>query len=169
MRLYSAIASDTGSFKYSNTTFRTHMVASKLLKVKFDAPMIMRKLFDTKTISQQRLNAEVISKLKFYFDGKVCVAVVDEDMLSRYELAFGEADDIAVLPKSIEGVEVGVYIKVKGENDCKISLRSNDYVDVAQLAKTYGGGGHIRAAGVSIKKSPDEALNMILELVEKVI
>lgn len=169
MRLYAAIASDTGSFKYSNTTPRTHKTASEIMSVGFDAPRVMRILFEQKTAQQLKLNAEVTSKLRFYMEDRVCIAVVDEQMLSKYSLAFGEADDIATIPRSIVGVEVGVYIKVKGENECKVSLRSNEYVDVSAIAKSLGGGGHVRAAGVTINDSIENTEKIILDLIKKVI
>ena len=169
MHLYAAIASDTGSFRYSNTTQDTHSIASELIGTGFDAPYVMRVLFERKTKEQLKLNSEVISKLEFCMGDKVCVAAVDEDMLSKYSLAFGEADDIASIPRSIVGVEVGVYIKVIGENECKVSLRSNDYVNVAAIAKSLGGGGHIRAAGVTVKESPSKTKEIILDLIQKVI
>ncbi|MBO5007767.1 MAG: bifunctional oligoribonuclease/PAP phosphatase NrnA [Clostridia bacterium] len=169
LRLYAAIASDTGSFQYSNTTARTHIIASELMAKGIDAPFVMRTLFERKRIEQLKLRAEVIENLKFYNDGKICVAVVDNDMLSRYKMAFEEADDIAGLPRSIIGVEVGVYIKVKGPREIKASLRSNEYVDVSSVAASLGGGGHIRAAGVTINASQDEAEKMIIDALEKVM
>ncbi len=169
MRLYAAIASDTGSFRYSNTTPRTHEIASCLLNTGFDASRVMSTLFERKTSEQLKLNAEVTSNLEFYMENKVCVAVVDEKMLEKYSLAFGEADDIASIPRSIVGVEVGVYIKVKGEKECKVSLRSNEYVDVAQIAKQLGGGGHIRAAGVAVNETREDTKRLILDLIQKVI
>lgn len=169
MRLYAAIASDTGSFKYSNTTPRTHETAAALLKIGFDAPRVMSTLFERKTSEQLKLNAEITANLEFYMENKVCVAVVDEKMLEKYSLAFGEADDIASIPRSIVGVEVGVYIKVKGEKECKVSLRSNEYVDVSQIAKQLGGGGHIRAAGVAVNETREDTLRLILDLIQKVI
>lgn len=167
--LYVAIASDTGSFRYSNTTPATHAIVSALMETGIDASAVMRRLFEVKTIEQLRLNAEVVSNLKFYENGKICVCIVDEKMLSKYNMSFTEADDIASIPRSIAGVEVGIYIKVKGENDCKVSLRSNEYVDVSAIAKSLGGGGHIRAAGLTVKKGPLETEEIIVELVKKVI
>jgi len=168
-RLYAAIASDTGSFQYSNTTPKTHIIASELMARGIDAPMVMRTLFERKTKEQLALNADVVNNLKFYADGKICVAVVDNKMLSKYKMAFEEADDIASLPRSIIGVEVGAYIKVRGEKECKISLRSNAYADVASVAKSMGGGGHLRAAGVTIYESPVEAERLIVEALEKIV
>ncbi len=167
--LYVAIASDTGSFRYSNTTSDTHAIVSALMETGIDVSSVMRRLFEVKTIEQLRLNAEVVSNLKFYEDGKICVCIVDEKMLSKYNMSFTEADDIASIPRSIAGVEVGIYVKVKGENECKVSLRSNDYVDVSAIAKSLGGGGHIRAAGLTVEKGPLETEKIVVELVKKVI
>jgi len=169
MRLYAAIASDTGSFRYSNTTPRTHLVAAELLSRDFDAPAVMRTLFERKTASQLMLNAEVTSNLKFFMDGKICVAKVDKAMLSKYSMTFDDADDIASLPRSIAGVEVGIYIKIKDERECKVSLRSNEYVDVSAIAKSLGGGGHIRAAGVTVNATAEETEDILLTSLKKVI
>ena len=64
---------------------------------------------------------------------------------------------------------MGVYIKVIGENECKVSLRSNEYVNVAAIAKSLGGGGHIRAAGVTVKENLEKTRSIILDLIQKVI
>lgn len=167
--LYAAIAGDTGSFRYSNTTCRTHRVAGELIGYGIDNAKIMRLMFEQKTAEQLKLNAEVISGLEFFENGKICVATVDEAMLCKYGINFGEADDIASIPRQITGVEVGVYIKVKGDSDCKLSLRSNEYVDVAEIAKNLGGGGHIRAAGVTLNMTKDDAKRTVLEEIKKVI
>ena len=168
-RLYAAIAADTGSFQYSNTTAKTHLVASELLKKDIDAPNLMRVLFERKSIEQLMLKSEVVQNLKFYEDGRICVAVVDAPMLDKYHMAFEEADDLASLPRSVNGVEVGIYAKVKGENEVKMSLRSNEYVDVSSVAASLGGGGHKRAAGVTISAPVEEALDTIIDAVKKVL
>ncbi len=169
LRLYAAIAADTGSFQYSNTTDKTHSIASELIKTGIDAAGVMRILFEKKSIEQLMLKSEVVQNLKFFEDGKICVAVVDTEMLTKYHMAFEEADELAGLPRSVNGVEVGIYAKVKGENEVKMSLRSNEYVDVSLVAASLGGGGHKRAAGVTINAPRDEALKIITDAVKKVL
>lgn len=169
LRLYAAIAADTGSFQYSNTTDKTHSVASELIKTGIDAAGVMRILFEKKSIEQLMLKSEVVQNLKFFEDGKICVAVVDTQMLTKYHMAFEEADELASLPRSVNGVEVGIYAKVKGENEVKMSLRSNEYADVSLVAASLGGGGHKRAAGVTINAPCDEALKIITDAVKKVL
>jgi len=167
--LYAAIASDSGSFQYSNTTNRTHAIASKLMEYDFNAPALMRDLFEKKSLNQLRLHSEVVSNLEFCYDGRVAIAVVDNALLEKHSMTFEQADDLASLPRSIEGVEIGLYVKVKGENEVKVSLRSNEYADVSLIAKNLGGGGHIRAAGVTLHMTKDDAIKTILEEIGKVM
>lgn len=168
-RIYAAIASDTGSFKYSNTTPRTHAIAAELLKFNIDAPKIMRNIFERVTLAQLRLKGELVSGLRFYMNNRVCVGVLDGAMLERNGLTFDQTDDLASLPRSLEGVEVGVLMKEKSSGEVKVSLRSNDYVDVAKIAESLGGGGHVRAAGVTLKTSLPEAERIVIKELEKVM
>lgn len=167
--LYIAIASDTGGFRYSNTTSETHKIASELMRYDIKAPLIMRRLFELKSIEQLRLKNDVVSNLRFYNDNKICVVSVDGEMLAKYQLTFEQADDLAQLPRCINGVEVGVYLKIKGEKDVKVSLRSNDCVDVSAVAAALGGGGHKRAAGVTLKLDALEAEKSIVSEILKVM
>ena len=168
-RLYAAIASDTGSFRYSNTTWKTHHIVSELLKTGFDSSEVMYRLFEKKSASQLALHAEVVSNLKFYENGKICMAYVDSGMLRKYSMTFDEADDLATLPRTIDGVEVGVYIKVRSDNECKVSLRSNKYVDVSEVAALLGGGGHLRASGLTVNDTLEKTIEILHDAIKKVI
>ncbi len=165
--LYTAIASDTGGFRYSNTTPRTHIIASELICRGVDSAEITRKLFEEKTISQLRLRADAINGMQFYADSKICVVTVDRAMLSKYNMTFEQADDLASLPGSVRGVEVGVYVKVRSDNEVKMSLRSKRYVDVSRIAATFGGGGHLHAAGVTMHMNVKEAEERIISEIVK--
>lgn len=167
--LYSAISSDTGCFRYSNTTATTHEIAAYLIDRDIDAGTIVRILFETKLLSSVRIHSDIVNTMEFYCHGKVCVVTVDQPMLDKYGMTFDMVDDYASLPRNIEGVEVGVFLKVKGENEVKASLRSNAYADVSAIAESLGGGGHIRAAGVTVNDSPDNAKKLIIGAIEKVI
>lgn len=167
--LYIAIASDTGGFRYSNTTPETHKIASELMRYNIEASQIMRRLFDLKSVEQLRLKNDVVDNMRFYNDNKICVISVDRDVLNKYHLTFEQADDLAQLPRCINGVEVGVYLKIKGEKDVKASLRSNECVDVSAVAAALGGGGHKRAAGVTLKVDAAEAEKRIVSEIIKVM
>lgn len=167
--LYSAISSDTGCFRYSNTTADTHSIASYLLSCGIDAASIARALFETKSLSSIKIYGDIVDTMEFFCDGRVCVASVDQAMLDKYNMTFAMIDEYSALPRNIEGVEVGVFLKVKGENEIKASLRSNSYVDVSQIASLFGGGGHIRAAGLTINDTLKNAKASIIGAIQKVI
>lgn len=167
--LYSAISSDTGCYRYSNTTDATHNIASYLVGSGIDAAAINRKLFETKTIGSIKIYGDIVDTMEFYCDGKVCFVHVDAAMLDKYGMTFDMVDEFSTLPRNIEGVEVGAFFKVKGDNDIKVSLRSNAYVDVSQIAASLGGGGHKRAAGVSIKASLPDAKSLIIGAIQNMI
>lgn len=165
--LYSAITSDTGCFRYSNTTAATHNIAAYLVESGIDAAGIVRILFETKSFSSVRIQNDIVETMEFFCNGKICVASVDQAMLDKYDMTFAMIDDYASLPRNIEGVEVGVFLKVKGDDEVKASLRSNEYADVSSVAAALGGGGHKRAAGVTVNGSLSEAKELIIGAIEK--
>ena len=167
--LYSAIASDTGSFRYSNTTAKTHEITAKLVNYGIDSAGIMKILFETKTMEQIKVMSDIISNMEFFYDGKVCITYCDNDMLSKYNLTFDDVDEYVTLPRTIEGVEVGIFLKERSETETKVSLRSNEYVDVSQISASLGGGGHIRAAGVTIDGTRQTAQQILLDKLKDII
>ena len=126
-------------------------------------------MFETKSLSSIKIYGDIVDTMEFFCDGRVCVASVDQAMLDKYNMTFAMIDEYSALPRNIEGVEVGVFLKVKGENEIKASLRSNSYVDVSQIASLFGGGGHIRAAGLTINDTLKNAKASIIGAIQKVI
>ena len=90
-------------------------------------------------------------------------------MLKRNVISFNDVDGINSYTRDIEGVEVGILLKEKKENEVKVSLRSKNYVDVSKLAQSFNGGGHIRAAGCTIYSSIEDAKKKIVEAVVKAV
>lgn len=167
--LYGAIASDTGSFRYSNTTGDTHRITSELIDAGIDAAGIMKRLFETKKKNELAAMAGIVANMEYYFDGKVCLTYVDSELLEKYGVTFDGVDEYVGIPRTVEGVEVGVFLKCYGEKETKVSLRSNEYVNVAELAASIGGGGHIRAAGVTVEDNLDNTKKKILDLIKTVL
>ncbi len=166
--IYTAIVSDTGGFKYSSTTSRTMKAGASLLDNGVESALIFKNLFDTYTKKQIDIVGDITSTLTTHFNGKVAVIYVTDELLESKDMRFDEVDFITNLPRSIEGVEVGVFLKKRGD-EVKISLRSGESVDVSKIAATLGGGGHMRAAGITLRCSLDEAKDTILKEIEKVI
>lgn len=161
--IYSAIVSDTGSFRYSNTTKNTFEIASKLMDFGVENSKIMKILFETKTMEQMKIMSDIISNMEFFYDGKVCITYCDNDMLKKYNLCFDDVDEYVGLSRTIQGVEAGAFLKCISNTETKASLRSNEYADVSQIAKQLGGGGHIRAAGVTINGDMQTAKQLLLD------
>ncbi len=155
--LYIGLLTDTGSFKYECATSDTLRIAAALLDTGIDFSGIARALFNTKTREYYKLMETALGKLEYYLGGKVAALYISKADFENCGLDETGAMGIVTIPNSVEGVEVGAYIRQRGENNYKVSLRSNEYVNVAKIAEKFGGGGHIRAAGYSkIFDSPPE-------------
>lgn len=165
--LYSAIASDTGCFRYSNTTKKTHLIAAELIDAGIDSAKIIRDLFETKKIESLKISVDLIENMEFFFDSKVCIISADTELLEKYNMNFDMIEEYASLPRSVEGVEVGAFLKIKSDEEVKISLRSNEYVDVSLVAAALGGGGHKRASGITVNGDREKAKELLLNELKK--
>ena len=162
--LYAAISSDTGCFKYSNVTPSTHIAAAGLIKQGIDAAEINRLLFDTK--SPARLHAEKVGldNLSLFMDYRVSAVALDYDEIERLKVDPEEFDAFIDAARLIEGAEVAFSVRRPApEESFRVSMRSMSGVDVSVICATFGGGGHVKAAGCSIDAATKE------EVIEKVL
>lgn len=165
--LYTGIATDTGCFKFSNTTAKTHLITSKLMDLGISADKLNEKLFIKK--SRKRLETEKLmnNNLEYFFGGKCAVTSVTLEEMEILKISENELDGIASIPIETEGVDIGVVIKEKTSNFYKISVRTTDKVDAAEFCKIFGGGGHSRAAGFSSTLALEELKKEILNKLGK--
>lgn len=167
--LYTAICSDTGCFKYSNVTPKTMRTAASLLEYGFDHAEAARLLFDTETLEAAKLKAEITEGIKSYADGKIKVVVTDERAGEKYGISKEDIPNLVEIPRRIEGTEIAVCIK-HIETGFRLNLRSNGDADVAEVAMKFGGGGHIKAAGATLKcNTADEALKSVVKECKKAL
>ena len=170
--LYAAISSDTGSFKYSNTTEKTHIIAAALVEEinkacdgGTDCAEIARILHDSRTVGELRAEKLAIENLRFACGGKLAYLVFTAEMMEQNSLTELELGGLVDLPRSIEGVSVGLTIKQSRTDprSFRLSSRSNAGVNVAEICKNFGGGGHDKAAGASVEAdSPQKAEEIII-------
>ena len=153
--LYVGIITDTGSFKYSSVTSDTLRTAAELLDVGVNAAAISKKLFDTKSRGYLKLYARAIDKLEYYSNNRIAVLRLSEEDFNSCGTDEVEATAVVSLPRSVDGVELGVYIRDRGE-ECKVSLRASEKINAAKLAENFGGGGHVAASGYSVKPADVE-------------
>lgn len=160
--LYTAICSDTGCFKYSSVSPKTMRIAADLLEYDFDHAEIARLLFDTESLEAMKLKAEVSATVKSYADGKISLVTADEKDGEKYGIKPEDIPNLVEIPRRIAGTEIAVCIK-KISDGYRINLRSNGDADVARVATALGGGGHVKAAGGTIKAaSMDEAEKTVI-------
>lgn len=164
--LYTSIASDTGGFRYSNTSPRTHFIAGELIKTGIDFSSISSRLFDEKSIAKTKLLAAVLGTLEVHFEGRVALLYLSREMLDKCGATDDDAEDFVNYARDIDTAEVGIMVKQKEDGSCRVSLRSKSRVDVRKVAEAFSGGGHVRAAGCTINAPIDETINMLLRELE---
>jgi len=160
--LYTAICSDSGGFRYANTRAETYEYAAALIRKGVDFAEINRKLFEQKSKNQIQLEREAYNALTLHYDGKLAIVAMDKETVNRLNVSDNDFDSVNQIPRQISGVEVSAVIRPKGD-ESKVSLRSNRYYDVAELAKKQGGGGHIHAAGYRYNGTPKEAAEALIK------
>ncbi|MFN2572734.1 MAG: bifunctional oligoribonuclease/PAP phosphatase NrnA [Gemmatimonadales bacterium] len=148
--LYVGILTDTGGFRFSNTTARALRVAAALLEKGVDPESIYAAVYASAPEGRVRLLAEVLQTLVVEQDVGLAWVSVPADALRRHEVTADDLDGIVEFPRSIAGVRMALLFRYIGNGRVKISFRSMGEVDVAALATEFGGGGHHRAAGASL-------------------
>ncbi|MBS4956894.1 MAG: bifunctional oligoribonuclease/PAP phosphatase NrnA [Clostridium sp.] len=165
--MYTSIVTDTGAYRHSNVTERTHRISAVLKKIGVDNTFIYQSLFDNKDFSRIKLIGKALSSMQVILNGKVALLEIDKNFTSDLGVDVGDTSDIISYGLQIKGVEVTLLLK-EVEDGVKASLRAKSYVDVRKIAEVFGGGGHIRAAGIKIKNiSMEEAKYEILNEIQK--
>ncbi|MBE6837586.1 MAG: bifunctional oligoribonuclease/PAP phosphatase NrnA [Ruminococcus sp.] len=159
--LYTGIATDTGCFKYENTTSAAHIAVSELMKYNIDYASINRNMFDVKSRARIRIEQAVTNNMEFFFDDRCAVIVITAQMMEESGMEPAEFDGLASIPLQVEGVEMGITIKQRHENVWKLSVRTTDNIDASKFCQKFGGGGHIRAAGCELTGTLDEVKEII--------
>lgn len=163
--LFTGIVTDTGCFKYSSVTAKTHIIAAQLYEYNIDAPEINRLMFDTKSRKLLELERMVLDASEFHFDGKCIILPVTAEMQEKTGCSGTELEGIAVISRSIEGVVAGITLKQTDDNEFKVSLRTYPPLDASEVCKKLGGGGHKAAAGASVTGTLEEVKQKVLQAV----
>ena len=162
--VFGAISSDTGCFKYSNVTFETHMIASKLIEKGAYSADINYRLFDLKSPQQIACEGFAYGNLEMYENGRISFVYISNETLSKFGATQSDTETISQIGRGIEGVQIAAFMRDKGEGAYKISVRSNNDADMSLLCTSFGiGGGHKKAAGCTIfADSAEKAKEMFL-------
>ena len=166
--ILTGIITDTGGFKYSGVTAETFEFVAWLLNKGINVSKIYRKVLQTKTRANFELNRIAADRLEFFEDGKIAYTYITKEDEEKVHAESGDHEGIVETGRDIEGVEVSIFIR-QTDKGCKVSMRSNEYVNVSDVCLLLGGGGHAHAAGVSMHCTIDQAKEKILRQVKSVI
>lgn len=146
--LYAAISSDTGSFKYSNTTTKSLQIAAQLVKqCHFQPVEVSELLFYSNHLEKVKMLQKVLATLELHLNGRIAIIDFKQDYLESLSLKDIETEDIISIARSIRGVDVTLFFKEIGEHYYRVSIRSRGHINSQLVAKMFNGGGHAHAAG----------------------
>jgi len=160
--LYVGILTDTGGFRFSNTTPRALRVAAELLACGVDPESIYEQVYASAPEGRVRLLGEVLQTLVVEADVGMSWVTVPPGALERHHADADDLDGIVEFARSVAGTRLALLFRQLANGRVKVSLRSRSPVDVASLAQRFGGGGHTKAAGASLEGSIGEVQGTVL-------
>lgn len=164
--LFTGVTTDTGCFRFSNTTVRTYEIAASLARLGADTHNIIQVFFETKTKTYAALERLALDGMRLYFSDRCALICVTREMFAASGSDESETDKLANLPRQIEGVLVGVTMRELKDGGYKASVRTHGDIDASAICKRLGGGGHTGAAGCTIYGTKQQAINTLLEAVQ---
>ncbi|MBE7042324.1 MAG: bifunctional oligoribonuclease/PAP phosphatase NrnA [Ruminococcaceae bacterium] len=165
--IYTALSTDSGSFRYSNTTPRTMRIGAALMEMGIDTALINRKLYEQVTMGSLRFQAECVDKMQLFVQNKIAITYLTMNRADELELTSDDTDGGGSIMLSILGVNVGAFFHEREPGKFKVSLRSDEAVDVAFIAKSFGGGGHLRASGYTTAGPLATAISQLVEKIKE--
>lgn len=165
--LYMGIAHDTGIFRYSCTSPETMEAAAQLMRKGVDTAKITDRTYYEKTYIQNQILGKALLESIMVLDQRCIVSVVRLKEMEFFKAKPSDLEGIVSQMRQIKGVEVAMFLHETASQTFKVSLRSKEQVDVSSIAKYFGGGGHVRAAGVTMKGSVHDVINNLTALIEK--
>jgi phosphoesterase RecJ-like protein len=165
--LYSAIITDTGSFRYSSTTNETFFAVGNLVENGADPQWIAENVYENDSPARLKLLAKALATLSLDLESKVGSLVVTQKDLLETGAAWEHTEGFVDIPRTVGGIEVSILYTQRGDNNFKLSLRSKAKVNVEKVAKKFGGGGHIHASACWMKGDIESIKSQIIKAVRE--
>lgn len=171
MCLYVGISTDTGSFRYSNTTSLTHKIAAELLKSGLDVPVIYKNIYENVPYQDMKLLADILPGMRRDAGGKIVWFTIHKDLLRNRNLCFDLSEHLLSYGRAIKGVQVVVLFKenLGSKGEVRLNFRSQGKVDVNKIALCFGGGGHRAASGATVHGDLDDIRKKVLARIRKAL
>ena len=165
--LYTGLSTDTGCFKFANTTARTHEIAAKLITAGASLVKLNNILFESKSRSRLAIERLALESLEYSFGGRCATVYLTKEQIAETGADGTDLEGITSLPRMIEGVEVGITIRQQPSGALRVSTRSSEPFDCSRVCQALGGGGHPRAAGCTLSGPLEQAKAKILAQAEE--
>ncbi len=165
--LYISLSTDTGSFKYSNTSVKAHNIAAELIKTGIDIGRINEELYATYSLNKIQLYSRLLAKVETAFNGKVAWVAMNRNDLKASGGTYEDTEGFIDFLKYLKEVKVAFFISEMSDKETKVSFRSKENYDANQVATAFAGGGHKKASGATIRMSLENAVKAILAEIQK--
>jgi len=166
-QLYAAILSDTGRFRFSNTTPEALRIGAELITLGANPKEINNQIYYNNSNASLKLLGFLLLNLETFANGKISSLVIDQQTLEELKVSKEDTEGFVDYSLFLKGAEVGVLFTQKNDSKTKVSLRSQNSFDVSALARTFGGGGHRNAAGCTVNQDLNSTKELILKKVEE--
>lgn len=168
--LFTALSSDTGGFRFANTTAQTLRYAADLMELGADVELVRMRLFESNSKGRVKVESEAMSNARFYRNGEIVVISVSLDMVAQNGIDESELEGLASQPLTIDGVHIAITLKERDDGSVRVSMRSdNDDYNVSAICSQFYGGGHVRAAGCRIWDTLETAEKLLVASCEEVL
>lgn len=165
--VYTGLATDTGCFKYSNVTAKTHRAAAEMIELGARHAEINKLMFDTKSRGVLMVDRLMIDTTDFHFDGRCAIVALPADIGRKFGVDDDDLDGISSFTVRIQGVLAGVTVRARGNDTYRVSVRTVSPADASRICEKLGGGGHVNAAGCTMTGGLDRVKSVILSAVKE--
>ena len=164
--ILTGIITDTGGFAYQSTTPETFEFAAELLKKGVNVSNIYKRVMNTKSRANFELRKRAMDRMEFIEDGKIAYTYLTQKDMEETNADADDHEGIVEEGRAIDGVEVSIFIRESKKGNYRVSLRSNDYLNVSDVCLVFGGGGHLHAAGCTMNVTLEQARDRIISQVK---
>ena len=167
--LYTGVSTDTGCFRYTNTTAETLRIGADIIEIGCDSAYINKVMFETKSRKRVALEREVFDTIEYCFNDRCAIIAATLDIQKKVGVGDDELEGLASIPRQIEGVKIGITMRERAEGVFKVSVRTNRGFNAAHICERLGGGGHSAAAGCTVAGTLAEAKQKLKDAVAEFI
>jgi phosphoesterase RecJ-like protein len=165
--IYTAIVTDTGSFRFSNTTARAHAVAGSMIAMGVDPEQVYRDVFASVPLKRMRLLERALGQLRHEEEPGITWITIERSAMQETGTSNEDLDGIVDLARTVDGTEVAILFRETADGSTKVSLRSSGQTDVNAIARTFGGGGHRKASGALVPGPVENVRPRVLDAVRE--